>query len=421
MAKTPRKLGRGAAIVGAGVSQFGAFKDKTTRDLFAEAYQEMLASVDKGIDPRDIEAVYAGNFSSDLFEGQGHLAPILAEWGGLIPRAATRLEDACASGGVALRQAILAVASGAYDIVLVAGAEKMTNLPTEKVTDTLAAASDAQYEAPAGFTFPGLYAAIASAYMAKYDITPEYFMRVGIKNHRNGALNPKAQFQSTIRDLMESRKAKAAQRGQPVPEWVDELDFLKDDAANPVVAWPMRLFDCSPITDGSACLLLVAEDLAKSFTEAPVYIIGSGQASDYPLHSRPELTSIGSARAAAAEAYAMAGLTAADIDLADVHDCFTIAEIVATEDLGFFAPGEGARAAAEGRTARDGDRPVNTSGGLKAKGHPVGASGAAQAVEIFLQLRGQAGARQVPNVKRGLTHNVGATGGTCTVHIYERR
>lgn len=409
------------AVVGAGVSHFGAFKEKTTRDLFAEAYQEMLASVDKGVDPRDIEAIYVGNFSSDLFEGQGHLGPIIAEWSGLVPRPATRVEGACASGGLALRQAVLAVASGAYDIVLVVGTEKMTNLPTERVTDTLAAASDVQYEAPAGFTFPGLYAAIASAYMAKYGINPEYFMRVGIKNHNNGALNPKAQFRSTIRDLMESRKAKAAERGQPVPAWSDELDFLKDDSANPVVAWPMRLFDCSPITDGSACLLLVAEELARGFTEAPVYIIGSGQGSDYPLHSRAELTTIGSARAAAQEAYGMSGLTAQDIDVAEVHDCFTIAEIVASEDLGFFPAGQGAYAAAEGRTARDGDKPINTSGGLKAKGHPVGASGVAQAVEIFLQLRGQAGPRQVSKAQRGLTHNVGATGGTCAVHIYERR
>ncbi|TDA70206.1 MAG: hypothetical protein D9V47_02260 [Clostridia bacterium] len=415
------KLARGVAVVGAGVSRFGAFKEKTSRDLFVESFQDMVNSVDKGFDPGEIEALYLGNFSSDLFEGQGHTAPIMAEWAGIIPAAATRLEDACASGGVALRQGILAVASGAYDLVLVGGVEKMNNLPTEKVTDTLAAASDTLYEASAGFTFPGLYAAIATAYMARYGITPEYFMRVGIKNHNNGKLNPKAQFQTTIRDLLEGRKAKLAAQGKPVPDWQDELDFLRDDSANPVVAWPMRLFDCSPITDGAACLLLVSEEMATRFTDRPVYIIGSGQASDYPLHTRSDLTSLGSARLAARQAYEMAGVTPRDIKVAEVHDCFTVAEVVATEDLGFFAPGEGARAAAEGRTARSGDRPINTSGGLKAKGHPVGASGVAQAVEVFLQLRGEAGARQVPGANLGLTHNVGATGGTCTVHIYERR
>jgi acetyl-CoA C-acetyltransferase len=415
------KLNRGVAIVGAGMSKFGAFKDKSSRDLFVEAYAEMLRSVDRGVDPRDIEALFISNFSSDLFEGQGHIAPIMTEWAGLIPRPATRLEDACASGGVSIRQGILAIASGLYDMVLVGGVEKMTNLPTEKVTDTLAAASDVLYEAPAGFTFPGLYAAIATAYMAKYGATPEHFMRVGIKNHRNGALNAKAQFPQTIRQLMDNRIAKAKAKGNPVPTWQDELDFLKDDRVNPVVAWPMRLFDCSPITDGVACILLVAEELAKNFTDKPVYIVGTGQASDFPLHSRANLTSIGAAKIAATEAYTMAGINPQDIKIAEVHDCFTIAEVIASEDLGFFEPGRGAFAAAEGQTARNGNRPINTSGGLKSKGHPVGASGVAQAIEIWHQMREEAGARQVLNVDLALTHNVGATGGTCTVHVYERR
>jgi acetyl-CoA C-acetyltransferase len=422
MSRTTPKLGRGVALVGAGMSKFGAFPDKTTRDLFVEAFNAMAKSVDKGMDANDIEALYVGNFSSDLFEGQGHIAPIVADWVGLVPRPATRVEGACASGGVAIREGILAIASGLYDAVLVGGTEKMTNLPTEQVTDTLAAASDATYEGSCGFTFPGLYAAMATAYMAKYGATPETFMKVGIKNHRNGALNPKAQFNKSIRDLMNSRIEKAKQKGGPVPDWREELDFLKDPKANPVVAWPMRLFDCSPITDGAACILLVAEELAGNFCGNPIHIVGSGQGSDHALHEREDMTTILAARTASLEAYRMSGTKPEDIQIAEVHDCFTIAEVVATEDLGFFKPGEGYKAAEQGVTARDGAKPINTSGGLKSKGHPVGASGVGQVVEIWHQMRGEAGPRQVPGkeIRLGLTHNVGATGGTCTVHIFQR-
>lgn len=423
MVTKKRRLRRGVALVGAGMSRFGAFKDKTSRDLFVEAFKDLQKSVDKGFEPKDIESLYIGNFSSDLFESQGHIAPIMAEWVGLIPKPALRIEDACASGGVALRQAIIGIASGLYDVVLAGGVEKMTNLPTEKVTDTLAAASDVLYEASVGFTFPGLYAAIATAYMAKYGYDTEAFMRVAIKNHQNGALNPKAQFNTTIRDIMNSRIAKCRERGQPIPTWQDEMAFLKDPSSNPVIAWPMKLFDCSPITDGAACLLLVADRIAKNFTDNPLHIVGIGQASDYTLHSRKELTTLNAAKIASEEAYKMAGVKPADIKIAEVHDCFTIAEVVATEDLGFFPQGKGAIAAIEGKTARDGVKPINTSGGLKSKGHPVGASGIGQVVELWHQMRGNAGPRQVKNkdIDLALTHNVGATGGTCVVHILERR
>ncbi|HUW13520.1 MAG TPA: hypothetical protein VM537_27605 [Anaerolineae bacterium] len=419
---TKRRLSRGVAIVGAGMSNFGVFRAKTTRDLFVEAFVEMLASVDKGFDPGDIEALYIGNYSSDLFEGQGHTAPIMADWTGLTPRPATRVEDACASSGVALRQGIIAIASGLYDAVLVGGIEKMSNLPTEKVTDTLATASDVLFEIPAGFTFPGFYAAMATAYMARYGATPETFMRVGIKNHDNGALNDKAQFGATIRQIMEGKIARAQAQGRPLPAWADEMAFLHDERANPIIAWPMRLFDCSPISDGAAALLLVGEELARSFSDDPIYIIGSGQASDVALHDRPDLTTLRAARLAGQQAFQMAGVTPADIKVAEVHDCFTIAEVIATEDLGFFPPGEGYRAAEEGRTVRSGPRPINTSGGLKSKGHPVGASGAGQVIEVWKQMRGVAGARQVEGgVGLALTHNVGGTGQTAVVHVYERR
>ena len=201
------------------------------------------------------------------------------------------------------------------------------------------------------------------------------------------------------------------------------MDFLKDPQANPIIAWPLRLFDCSPITDGAACLLLVAEDLARSFTNTPIYIIGSGQASDYSLHEREDITVLSGAREAARQAYDMAGVNPDDIQMAEVHDCFTIAEVIATDDLGFFKPGEGRKAAEQGLTTLDGVKPINTSGGLKAKGHPVGASGVAQVVEIWQQMRGEAGARQIKDrdVHLALTHNVGAHGATCVVHVYERR
>lgn len=417
-----RTLGRKVALVGAGMSKFGAFPGKSTRDLFVDAFQEMLASVDKGFDPRDIEALFIGNFSSDLFENQGHTAPIMADWVGLTPRPATRVEDACASGGVALRQGIQAIASGLYDIVLVGGIEKMTDLPIERVTDTLAIAADALYEVPAGFTFPGLYASMATAYMAEYGAPLDVFLKVGYKNHENGALNAKAQFGQRIADIMEIRKKSAIKKGLPVPTWEDEMAFLRDERANPIIAWPMRLYDCSPVSDGAAVVILVSEELAKRFSDAPLYIIGSGQGSDGATHSRPTMTSLPAAKYAAAQAYEMAGVRPADIQLAEVHDCFTVAEIIASEDLGFFAAGQGWRAAMEGQTARNGAHPINTSGGLKSKGHPVGASGVGQVLEIWKQLRGEAGERQLPgNPTLGLTHNVGGTGQTCTVHIFERR
>lgn len=419
---TKNKLSRGVAVVGAGMSKFGAFPDKTSRDLFVEAFQDMKKSVDKGLDTKEIEALYLGNFSSDQFEKQAHLAPIIANWIGLSPIPATRIEDACASGGVALREAVLAIASGMYDVVLVGGLEKMTDLPTDQVTEALATAADTQFEIPAGFTFPGFYAAMATAYLDEYDATPLAFAHVSIKNHKNGALNEKAQFNQTIAEIMQAKKERAIKKGLPEPTWQTEIDFLTDPKGNPAIAWPLALFDCSPVSDGGAAVLLVAEEIAHKYTDYPVFVIGSGQASDGALHDRTTLSYIPAAQEAAKKAYEMAGKKPSDIDLAEVHDCFTVAEIIATEDLGFFERGEGWKAAMAGKTARDGEHPINTSGGLKAKGHPVGASGVGQVVEVWKQLRGIAGQRQVPNQPSvALTHNVGGSGQTCVVHIFERR
>jgi len=228
----------------------------------------------------------------------------------------------------------------------------------------------------------------------------------------------------TIKDVMNMRIAKAKVKGGPVPSWSDEMEFLHDPRYNPVIAWPNTLFDCCPITDGAACILLVAEEMAKNFTDTPIYIIGTGQASGHNLHDRDTLTSIPAAQFAAQQAYEMADVGPQDIKIAEVHDCFTIAEVMAIADLGFFKEGkEAATAAGEGKTARDGRRPINVSGGLKCKGHPVGATGAAQVVEIFQQMRGEAGQRQVANmdVNLALNHNIGAHGTTAVVQIFERR
>lgn len=386
--------------------------DKASRELFMEAAVEALGSVDKGIETGEIEALFVGNFSSDIFEKQTHTAALMADWVGLNPMAATRVEDACASSGVAMNIGVLAVASGAYDVVMVGGVEKMRNLSTEETTDTLAMAADSEYEVAAGFTFPGLYAAMATAYFAKYGSTWEQLAAITIKNHHNGSLNPKAHFQE---DVMKTARRLGERQGM---EFKDEMEFLRS-SLNPIVAYPLRLFDCCPVSDGSAVIILAAEEVVKKFTDAPVHVRGIGQASDsMALHDRADLTTLRATKLAASQAYEMAGVGAADIDVADVHDCFTIAEVLATEDLGFFPKGEGGVAAAEGRTAIEGERPINPDGGLKAKGHPVGATGAAMVYEMFKQLRGEAGKHQVDDAMIGLAQNVGASGGTVVVQVY---
>lgn len=248
-------------------------------------------------------------------------------------------------------------------------------------------------------------------------------MNVTIKSHNNARLNPKAQFNVSIRDIMDAKVESARKKGKPLPEWKDEKEFLRDPVSNPVVAWPMHLYDCCPITDGASCILLVAEEIAKNFIDDPLYVIGIGQGSGRGLHASDDLTYFEATRYAAKEAYEMSGLKPEDIHIAEVHDCFSIAELVHLEDLGFFKPGEGYKAVEEGLTRLDGPKPINTSGGLKCKGHPVGATGLAQLYEIWEQLRSKAGGRQVPikDLRIGATHNLGGTGGTSTFTILERR
>lgn len=386
---------REVAIVGIGCTKFGEMWDKSFRDLFIEA--GLRALEDAGVSGAQVEALYGGNMSSGIFVEQEHVGALIADYTGLTTNSVpcTRVEAACASGGLALRSGVVAVASDYHDVVVSAGIEKMTDVGAEKAMDALAAASDREWEAAVGATFPGLYAMMARAHVHEFGTTREQLAQVAVKNHYHGSMNPRAQFRNRI-----------------------TIDTVIN---SPLVADPLRLFDCSPITDGAAAVVLVPAARAKEFTDTPIYVKAAAQTSDtISLHDRRSLTSIDATAVAADRAFKMAKLQRSDIDIAEVHDCFTIAEIMAIEDLGFFEKGMGGPATIDGETAIDGKIPVNTSGGLKACGHPVGATGIKQAVEIVEQLRGDAGERQVEGAEIGLTHNVGGTGGTVVVHILAR-
>lgn len=380
------------SIVSAGLSQFGKNEGLYARELFAEAVKEAFDRCPRLEPKRDIKAMFVGHMG-EAYEHQGHTGSATADWAGLLHIPATRTEAACASSGAALRSGIYAVLSGLSNIVLVGGVEKMTHRSTAEVTEYLAMASDYPFEQWHGITFPGLYALMAKAHMHRYGTTEAQMAEVAVKNHYHGTLNPKAHMQK-------------------------EITLEKALTSRPV-ATPLKLYDCSLITDGASCAILTKPELASRFTDQPVHIIGTGQASDtIGLYERKSLTSLEAAKLAAKTAYQMGATTPDEVDVAEVHDCFTIAEIIAYEDLNFCKTGEGGKLAETGETRLNGRLPVNTSGGLKAKGHPVGATGTAQAYEIYLQLTGQADQRQVKNAKVGLTHNVGGSGATATVHIY---
>ncbi len=386
---------RDVAIIGIGCTKFGEMWHKSFRDLFIEA--GILALEDAGISGAQVEALYGGNMSSGIFVEQEHVGALIADYSGLVSNniPSTRVEAACASGGLALRSGIIAVASQYHDVVISAGIDKMTDVGAEKAIDALASAADREWEAAVGATFPSLYAMMARAHMHEFGTTRQQLAQVAVKNHAHGALNPRAQFRNKI-----------------------TLDMV---TSSPLVADPLRLYDCSPITDGAAAVVLVPAERAREFTDTPIYVKAATQASDtISLHDRRSLTTIDATVIAADRAFKVARLQPRDIDVAEVHDCFTIAEIMAIEDLGFFNKGTGGPATLDGETAIGGEIPINTSGGLKACGHPVGATGIKQAVEIVEQLRGEANKRQVEGAEIGLTHNVGGTGGTVVVHILSR-
>lgn len=378
------------AVVGIGCTKLGEHWMKSLRDLSTEA--GALALKDAGIDGKDIQALYIGNMSAGRFIGQEHLGALAADQAGLNPIPATRCESACASGSLAFRKAYLSILSGEYDIVMAGGAEKMTDLKGSGAIATLMGAGDQEWESAIGLTFVGLFALLARAYMNKYGLTREELSLVPVKNHKHGLNNPYAQFnyEITVDDVLRS----------------------------PLIADPLRLLDCSPITDGAAAVILASEKVAERFKK-PVWILGSGQASDtLALHDRKSLTEIPATQIAARRAYEKANLKPDDIDVAEVHDCFSIAEILAYEDLGFAERGKGKELLLNKDVMIGGRIPVNTDGGLK-MGHPVGATGIKQIVEIVKQLRGEA-SNQVKNAKIGLTHNIGGSGATCLVHIFGR-
>ena len=380
---------RGVSIIGVGITPFGVRAESLVA-LGAIACRDALE--DAGLEPERIEAFFLGNFAGQAFVGQNHIAPMVAHATGLGAVPCTRLEGACASGGLAMRQGVLAVASGQVDFALIAGVEKMTSAETDETASILAAAGDVAVEERVGSTFPALFGLIARRHMHEHGTTREEIAHVAVKNHAHGRLNPNAHMQKDV----------------TLPQVMD---------AKPV-AEPLGLFDCSLISDGAAAVVLCPAELASAHHEKPVGVLASAQASDSPaLSDKHDITSFYATQKAGEEAFSQAGLSREDVDLIEIHDCFTVAEIIALEDLGFFAKGEGGRGAIEGMTKLGGAMPVNTSGGLKSKGHPVGATGVAQIHELTLQLRGEARARQVPGAEVGLAHNLGGSGATCAVHI----
>ncbi|WP_227355118.1 thiolase domain-containing protein [Haladaptatus salinisoli] len=383
----------GVRIAGVGLTRFGKHPERTGRDLFAEA--SAAAFDDADVSREDIEALYYGNFMGELAEHQGHQGPLMAEAAG-IRAPATRYESACASSGAAIRQAVKDVRNGEADALLVGGAERMNNLGTAKTTEALAIAADDLYEVRAGMTFPGAYALMARAYFERYGGSREDLAHIAVKNHEHALPNEHAQFQKEI----------------TVEQALDA----------PLIAEPLGLFDACPITDGASAAVLVSDEFAEERgLDAPVSVAGTGQGGDrMALHGREYLARSPAAEEAAEEAYAEAGVDATDVDVAEVHDCFTIAEVLALEALDFYAPGEGIDAARRGETTRDGERPVNLSGGLKAKGHPVGATGTSQLAELTRLLRGDhPNSDAVPDARIGVAHNAGGTVASATVHVLE--
>jgi acetyl-CoA C-acetyltransferase len=380
---------RDVAIIGVSQTKFGELWEKSFRDLIVEA--GLKAVEDANIEGDELGAMYVGNMSAGLFVQQEHIASLIADHAGLTPIPCARVEAACASGGLALRNGIMAVASGYHDVVISAGVEKMTDVVDP--TPAIATASDQEWEAQQGITFPSLYAMMARRHMYEYGTTREQLAMVSVINHKNGAKNPLAQFPMEI-----------------------SVDSVLNST---MVAAPLRLLDCSPVSDGAAAVILCPAEDAKKYTDTPIYVKASAQASGtIALHDRKDLTTIDATVHAAKNAYKMAGLGPKDIDAVEVHDCFSINGLLAIEDLGFVEKGKGGIAIEEGMTELDGDFPVNPSGGLKSRGHPLGATGIAQAAEIVWQLRGEAGKRQIDGAQIGMTHNIGGTGGTAAVHIF---
>jgi acetyl-CoA C-acetyltransferase len=381
---------RPVAVIGIGKTAFGAFPDRDLRSLAVEAVEHALS--DANVNPAAVQAFYLGNFAGPSFVGQNHLAPYIGTAAGFESIPCTRFEDACASSGSAFFHAWQSVGAGIYDMVVAAGVEKMTSQSTPRVTEILAGAGDMAGEGRAGATFPALFAMIARRHMYQYGTTREQLAAVAVKNHANGAKNPLAHMRKVI-------TLEQALAGKPIAE-------------------PLTVYDCSLISDGAAAVVMVPLDHAAQYNSRYARVLAVAQTSDHvALDRKKDITLFPAVKAAGEKAYAMAGVGPSDIDFAELHDCFTIAEIVASEDLGFAAKGDGGKFVEAGCSAINGRLPINTSGGLKSKGHPVGATGVGQICDIVMQLRGDAGERQVSRHRIGLTENLGGSGATCVVSI----
>ena len=395
MPRPPPRSMVDVAVVGAGQTKYGNHASGL-KGMWAEAAAKAFASVDGDFEPSIIDEAFIGSIA---FGGSqlGNTAALLTEHSAMDGISVRRVENACASSGFAFRDAWMAIKSGQADVVVAGGIEKMNDLTPERKRYWLGVSGDTEWERLAGLTFPGTYALMARRYFHEFDATHDDLVHVSVKNHLHGSMNADAHIQK-------------------------EVSFEKA-AGGFMVADPLTLYDCCPTSDGASCVVLAADHVAKKLTDTPVWVRGSGAASDHlALHDRPTITQLKSTREASAKAYAMAGVGARDIDLAEVHDCFTIAEVLATEDLGLTGRGEGGVFARNGEGClNEGRTTVNASGGLKSKGHPLGATGTGQVVEVFKQLRGQVSSnRQVRDADTALTHNVGGSGATCAVHVFGR-
>ncbi len=386
-------MARRVAVVAGGHSKFGKRLDATVRELCAEAYKPIY---DEGITQDRIDATVL-SYAASQFTGQGAGSALIADYLGLQNKPHLRVESACATGTASLRAAYGMIASGLYDVMLVLGVEQMNRVSSATATEYMARAGDMRWEYPFGISFPAFYALMASRYISEYNLPHEVLSMISVKSHHYGAQNPKAHLPKEV-SLEEAHNA--------VP-----------------ICRPLNLYDCSLITDGAAAVVLVAEERVKEFTDRPMWIKGIGAgASQMMIQDRPSLTSIPGAKQAAKAAYEMAGLKPNDINMAEVHDCFSIAELIAYEDLGFAEPGKGREIVENKENYHDGRIPVNCDGGLKSKGHPLGATGISMTYEILKQMRGEADkpSRQIKDVQYGLVHNVGQSGQFVNIFIYER-
>ncbi len=405
---------RNVAIIGVAHTKFGRLNDKSLMDLLAESSLEAITN--SNTNDKDFDSVFVGCMSANAFNNISGLGSALVDKIGLLPAAADHIKNGPASGGSAIKAGFQAIASGMSDLVLVVGGEKMTHITTPGyITSNVATITHPEAERIHGISLPAMAGLLTRVYLKKYNAKLSWLSDIAIKNHENGALNPLAHFQRPIKSFMKS----AMRKGKG--HWNTVEEYLQDNDRNPIIADPLRLFHICPISDGSASLVLCDADIAMEYCDTPILISGIGQATDtHIIYEREEITTLKALKICSKKAYNMAGLTPQDIDVAELHDAFEILEAVESEDIGFFQKGEGARAAHEGQTQRGGKIPINPSGGLKARGHPLGATGVAQVVELFWQLQGEAGKRQIDGAETGITCNFGGFGNNIISIIVER-